>query len=435
MHRFSQVTRSLARVFTLDRMEEEILIANASIVCLGGKRPRWLRPVAKEIAEFFNQPGERPLCRDVESALKRCRVYRNAWRKGKINFYSGVNPLPKKMLPGHGAPETWAVPAITHFGELTRVLEIHMDDLGWLMAQFSKTEHYHLRWHRKKKSSRHRLIEIPKPLLKDVQRTILTKILDSIPAHESACGFQRGKSVLDFVKPHTGQSMVLKMDFQDFFPSISSGRVLRLFMTAGYPESIAGALTDLCTHAVDRDMLAGADLDRYSRECLARKHLPQGAPTSPALANLCAFRLDCRLSGLARQAGANYTRYADDLLFSGGDDFRRRSEAFRIMVMVIAIEEGFRINSRKTRFMKASQKQSAGGLVINQKPNLSKHDFDELKAILTNCVRHGWKSQNRENHPAFQAHLEGRIGWAAQANPVKAEKLRELFDKINWGAA
>ena len=78
-----------------------------------------------------------------------------------------------------------------------------------------------------------------------------------------------------------------------------------------------------------------------------RPHLPQGAPTSPALANLCAFRLDRRLSGLAEAAGARYTRYADDLAFSGDVPFGRMAERFSVQVAAIVAEEGFSVAARK----------------------------------------------------------------------------------------
>src|SRR5207244_3281701 len=110
---------------------------------------------------------------------------------------------------------------------------------------------------------------------------------------------------------------------------VSSARVLALFQTAGYPNPVARLLTGLCTNSVPADVLdaypfPGRAVPWWRLERPYRwPHLPQGAPTSPALANLCAYRLDCRLSGLARAAGAAYTRYADDLLFSGGRQLER----------------------------------------------------------------------------------------------------------------
>ena len=164
----------------------------------------------------------------------------------------------------------------------------------------------------------------------------------------------------------------------------------------------------------------------------ARPHLPQGAPTSPALANLSAYRLDCRLEGLANSAGATYTRYADDLAFSGDTQFRRSLNRFISRVCSIVIEEGFRVNNRKIRVMERGSQQRIAGLVVNQKINISRFEYDRLKATLTNCIRQGWNSQNHLGHANYRSHLAGRISFFEAINPAKGRKLRTLFDRIDW---
>jgi hypothetical protein len=163
-----------------------------------------------------------------------------------------------------------------------------------------------------------------------------------------------------------------------------------------------------------------------------RPHLPQGAPTSPALANLCAFRLDCRLAGLARCAGAAYTRYADDLLFSGGPEFKRVVDRFYLHAGAVALEEGFKVHTRKTRIMRQSVCQQAAGIVLNERPNIARKEFDRLKATLFNCVRHGAAGQNYQQVDAFREHLAGRIAWHKQVNPSRGRKLEALFGQIVW---
>jgi len=178
----------------------------------------------------------------------------------------------------------------------------------------------------------------------------------------------------------------------------------------------------------------GLDVEAMAaaRELYGWRHLPQGAPTSPALANLCAYRVDCRLSGLAKAAGAAYTRYADDLAFSGDEGFGRCVERFAVQAAAILMEEGFQVNHRKTRVMRRGVRQHLAGLVINEHMNLVREDFDRLKAILTNCVRHGAESQNREGHPAFRAHLEGRVGFVEMVNAAKGARLRRIFERVEW---
>ena len=160
--------------------------------------------------------------------------------------------------------------------------------------------------------------------------------------------------------------------------------------------------------------------------------MPQGAPSSPALANLCAYRLDVRLAAAATAAGASYTRYADDLVFSGSENFARAAHRFHILVCRVALEEGFEVNTRKTRVMPQSVQQKVTGIVMNQRPNVPRIDFDRLKATLNNCVKHGPQSQNHAQHTNFKAHLSGKIAYVQMLNAERAYKLRLLFDKISW---
>jgi RNA-directed DNA polymerase len=168
---------------------------------------------------------------------------------------------------------------------------------------------------------------------------------------------------------------------------------------------------------------------------LRQPHLPQGASTSPALSNLAAWRLDVRLAALASSYGATMTRYADDLAFAGDRAFRRSLRFFLPQVGAIALEEGFRINHRKTRVMPRSRRQQLCGLVVNEKPNLPRREVDNLRALLFNAARFGPQSQNRERHPRFRAQLEGRIGHVASIHPARGQRLRALFERIRWDAA
>jgi hypothetical protein len=214
--------------------------------------------------------------------------------------------------------------------------------------------------------------------------------------------------------------------------------VQAVFRTAGYPEPVANFLGGLCTNAAPRELFARADSspDRLAvmeaRQMYERPHLPQGAPSSPALANICAYRVDCRLSGLAKAAGAVYTRYADDLAFSGAGPFERCVERFADHAGAILLEEGFRVHHRKTRIMHRGVRQYLAGLIVNQHLNVPRADVDRLKATLTNCVRYGPERQNREGHPEFRMHLSGRVGFVEMVNPARGARLRKIFEQIQW---
>ena len=218
----------------------------------------------------------------------------------------------------------------------------------------------------KRRGGSARLIESPKWKLKQIQRHILHGILDHIPPHAAAHGFRPKHNVLSFVSAHLRHEVVVRLDLKDFFPSIPWRRVHGVFLTAGYPGEMASYLTALCMNraaeCVWQDFPQyGSYQDRLAHESLyGRAHLPQGAPTSPALANLAAYRLDCRLQGLAAACGAAYSRYADDLLFSGDVEFASRVRRFLPQVKPSFSRKNFTPHPHKTRIMRQSQRQSAG---------------------------------------------------------------------------
>ena len=171
---------------------------------------------------------------------------------------------------------------------------------------------------------------------------------------------------------------------------------------------------------------------RDEARSLTRTRLPQGAPTSPGIANAVAYRMDRRLAGLAASIGANYTRYADDLIFSGDDNFASRVDRFSTSAAAIVLEEGFSVQFRKTRKLFHGAEQRILGVTVNEKLNLNRRAFEELKAELHNCVRHGWRTQNRTEHADYRAHLRGRIAHLQSLNPTRGEKLLRLFERVSW---
>jgi RNA-directed DNA polymerase len=279
-----------------------------------------------------------------------------------------------------------------------------------------------------------RLIESPKARMKAVQRQILAEILNRVPAHPAVHGFVRGRSIRTFAEPHVGRVVVLRMDLEDFFPSVRRARVQALFRTLGYPEMVADLLGGIVTTPTPRDVLRGFKGDGLAetRRMYEQSHLPQGAPTSPALANACCWRLDCRLAGLASAAGGSYTRYADDLAFSGEAAFARGVKRFAAHVGAIVMEEGHAANFRKTRVMWQGVRQHLAGLVVNERVNTGREEFDRLKAILTNCVRNGPAAENRDGRQDFRAHLEGRVAFVASVNAARGARLGRLLEQIVW---
>ena len=112
---------------------------------------------------------------------------------------------------------------------------------------------------------------------------------------------------------------------------------------------------------------------------------------------------------------------------------RRGLADFSQTVETIVAEERFRLNPRKMRVMPRNGRQIVTGIVVNEHCNVTRDDFDALKAILFNCVRHGPAGQNHDGVADFPRHLDGRVAWVAQVNPVRGAKLRALLDRIPWG--
>lgn len=229
-----------------------------------------------------------------------------------------------RMQPRPFALEACALPNLPSVGDIADWLRLDLGDLEWLAdargwearAADDRLRHYVYRWI-PKRTGGHRLLEIPKPALRAIQRKIVHELLDYVPTHESAHGFRARHSCLTNAREHVGQEVVVRVDLEDFFTSVGGARVLALFRTLGYPDGASRVLTGLCTNLAPRTVLNPKDPSKYDFELprpdwLARKryeapHLPQGAPTSPALANLCAFNFDMRLQAAAEVAGARYT--------------------------------------------------------------------------------------------------------------------------------
>jgi RNA-directed DNA polymerase len=408
-----------------------------------GRKHRWVAPLGRKIFMRFGSRLGHPLRSALVEFVAADSGYDYAWRgatKPRIRKYF-LDPPP--MEPRKGTLAACTLPSLPTPGDLAQWLGIPIGDLDWfadlrhMNGADGALAHYHYRWIEKREG--YRLIESPKPRLREIQRRILREILQAVPAHRAAHGFVRGRSCLTYAHPHVDKLMVLRMDLRNFFASVPEARINALFQTLGYPEATARLLSGLCTNSAPARVLRSIPsvgqryrLPMKEQAQLERRHLPQGAPTSPTLANLCALHLDMRLDGLAQAMECDYTRYADDITLSGGEALRRRVEKVSTLVAVLALEEGFEVNHRKTRAMHRSQRQVLTGVVVNRKLNLQRRTYDELKAILHNCARHGAASQNRGGHKDFRAHLAGRVEHLKSVNPQKGEKLEASFDRIAW---
>jgi hypothetical protein len=288
-------------------------------------------------------------------------------------------------------PGRFVVPALPTTGELAAFLHLGVGDLLWLADPRhllrhhpgGPLQHYFARWV-PKRSGGARLLEAPKARLRSVQRRVLAEVLGAVPAHPAAHGFVPGRSALSHAGLHVGRAVVVRLDLREFFPSVGRRRVAETFRALGYPDRVADTLTGLCTTCTPRQV-ANAAPDRWSAQRYAAAHLPQGAPSSPKLANLAAYGLDVRLSAFAEANGVTYSRYADDLAFSGDSV----AQWFPERVAEIVVDEGFRVNPAKTRRTGRGTRQALVGVVVNAGLGVPRAERERLEAILPRTARAG----------------------------------------------
>lgn len=248
--------------------------------------------------------------------------------------------------------------------------------------------HYQEFWMRKR-SGGYRMISAPDKDLQAIQSTIYSRILSSVTiVHPAAVGFRCGRSVVDNAAPHLGKRYVLKMDIHDFFGSIRSPRVRQTFKKIGYPENVSKVLGALC--------------------CLHR-HLPQGAPISPALSNIVGYEMDRKLAALAAEYGLTYTRYADDLTFSG-DVFPK--EQIISQVKRIIRDEKFEPNHKKTHFMNQSSRKIITGVSVASgvKLTIPKSKKREIRKNVYFILTKGLAEHQRRIGSHDPAYLKRLIG-------------------------
>jgi len=443
------LARGLALSFLAGPWTADELVARGRVALGTGahRRSRWLVKLVRRMLQIFPTAL---IDREDELAafLAEDRGLRGAARRsdgyGRLYIRRWMTPG-ATMVPVTGPPAGFFILPLPSPGDLADALGMRPEELAWFedargmnaRAVSPRLLHYHHRWVAKARGG-FRLLEAPKPRLKRIQRWLLDNVLAPIPPSDVAHGFVPGHSVRTFVAPHVGRPVVVRIDLEDFFASVSRARIAALFRRVGYPRRVAAALAGLTTAPTPECVLeehprAGVHLaQRFLTNARLRDpHLPQGAPTSPALSNLAAWRLDRRLAALADGFGARMTRYADDLAFSGDEAFGRNAHFLIARVGAIAIEEGFHVNQRKTRVMRRGRRQILAGVVVNDTMNLPRRERDRLRAILFNAARSGLEVQNRDRRPEFRRHLEGRVAWAASLNPEFGRRAKHLLAGID----
>lgn len=225
--------------------------------------------------------------------------------------------------------------------------------------------HHYRQFSLKQKNGKLRKISAPRTYLKVVQWWILSNILENGICPDYVHGFVKNKSFWTNATFHEGSKHILNVDIKDFFPSISASDCKDVFLSMGFTGDVASQLADLCTF---------------------NDELPQGAPTSPMLANFVCGQLDSALSGLANEKGYKFSRYADDITFSTEGD-EKISSAFLTQVTAIVLQHGFELNLKKTQYMGRGDCMEVTGLVVNEKAQMPRAWRKKVRAVYHQALR------------------------------------------------
>lgn len=261
-----------------------------------------------------------------------------------------------------------------------------------------------------KRSGGIREISIPAEGLKFLQRWILNNILERISLPSSAIGFRKGFSIVDNATVHINKPCIINIDMKDFFPSISFLQVYKVFRYFGYTTEVSKVLSKLCTY---------------------KGVLPQGAPSSPYLSNIICRRLDKRLFFLSKKIEATYSRYADDITFSGD-----RSIVHYIQeIKKIINDEGFKINENKTRIKYSNERQIVTGLIVNKKLGIPHEIKDMISKHIYFCKKYGVNGHTKYiglNYSHFKEYLYGLAYFIKMVELEKGLKFLRELDEIVW---
>ncbi len=252
-----------------------------------------------------------------------------------------------------------------------------------------------------KKSGKPRSISEPLPNLKEIQTWILQNLLSKASVSKFAKAYIKDKGLRHNIRFHTNQKMILTTDIQDFFPSLKFAEVEKVFWNLGYTKRLSNLLAKLCCKSGS---------------------LPQGAPTSPYLSNLIMKDIDNKIGDFCTIRKIRYTRYADDMSFSG--DFN--SNELKSYLKSQLTSKNLQLNHQKSKLMLRSNSQIVTGIVVNEKAQVSRKIRQKLRQELHYIEKFGVDghlSYNGVEDQNYLKHLYGKVGFVTYINPNDKEFL------------
>lgn len=278
----------------------------------------------------------------------------------------------------------------------------------YLKRASAYTSHFYKRHVIPKKNNKLRILDEPLPSLKEIQYWVLQNILEKIKISRYAKAYTAGRNIKDHVKYHKGQNFVLTLDIQDFFTNIKFAHINKLFLDIGYSIYVANLLAKLC--------------------CF-NDSLPQGAPTSPRLSNIIMQSFDNVISDYCKNNNLRYSRYADDLAFSGT---AINIDELKILIKFHLELIGLKLNEVKSMLMAKNQRQIISGIITNSKIQVPREKRDELRQAMFFIDKFGLDDHlNRIkcSKANYLKHLLGIANYITFINP-KDEKTLAIKKKL-----
>jgi RNA-directed DNA polymerase len=290
----------------------------------------------------------------------------------------------------------FGLPKMNHLDDLSEEIKISKSKLNLLCF---RTKKYYKIYNLPKKSGGFRTIAQPSRDLKAIQGWILRNILDKLSTSSHSKGFEIGSSTLQNAVPHVGANFVLNIDFENFFPSVNASKVYSVFNSIGYNKEMCVLLTNLCTY---------------------NSGLPQGAPTSPKLANLACAQLDARIHGYAGPRGIIYTRYADDITLSA----QTADKIFKAKTFLsyVVPNEGLTINEKKTEISGTRRRKTVTGLVVSE--NRVGVGREKRRKLRSNI--HKLFKEEKDNF----SYVNGMLGYCFSVDKISYKKLHLFIRKM-----
>lgn len=287
---------------------------------------------------------------------------------------------------------------------LSTFLDVSLEQLNFFIKNKRKV---YVTYKLKKQRGGFRTIDAPSKKIKEIQHWILQEILYNLKVSKYAHGFIPKRSIATNAKIHVGQELVMGIDLKDFFPSIHFNRIEGLFKNVGYNDNVSTTLAELCTF---------------------KWKLPQGAPTSPMLSNLIASGLDRRLAGFCKKKNLKYSRYADDIIISGGKILPR----YKTLIFRIITEEGFVINYEKVRIQGRGSCQLVTGLVVNDKVSIGRKKKRIIKSLVYKIAENGSIEANENDNPFFKEMVYGLLSFSNVVEPKFTQPLIRKINSTDW---